>query len=454
MTPLDIKASGTLIAVLLSTGCLAAGTTEPAAEGTVFRSVFGDTLENEYGITVSGLLNAGVSLNNNSSSKDRKSGLTNSPLTGLSDEGFELAGLHLFVDKSIKTTEVLRVTPLPGPAPTEASFGFTMETLYGRNAQNSRLYGWDAHWGINSPGDKDSAKATRDRQNFLSTPNLAATAYLPFAGGVTVMAGIFGSGIGYEIPSNLRFARNPFATHSYALIAEAGPLAGVLVGTRVVNDKDMLLGLELGVVQGQANVRDNNDEKSVMGAVRWRTADMNTWIDYEFLLGDSQNDSFSDVQTPKGRITSPDGQFKQMHSLNGWHKFDQNWSMGAEVLYGHQDGDGKPSTVDVITGPGFNGARWWGANAVLTYRIRKDLSFSTRLEHFDDRDGFIQFPASTARGTYRAITTGLRYDVNKYLVLRPELRYDTFDAREHDRPFGNGDARNQLTGAIEALVYF
>ncbi|RUT42413.1 hypothetical protein WG29040_02175 [Pseudomonas sp. PAMC 29040] len=454
MPSINVKASGALIAALISSNCVAAGTTEPLAEGTAFRSVFGDSLERDYGITISGLLDVGLSLNNNSSSKDRESGLTNSPLTGISDEGFELEGLHLFVDKSIKTTEFLRVTPLPGPAPTEASFGFTMETFYGRNAQNSRLYGWDTHWGINSPGDDDADKARRDKQNFLSTPNLAATAYLPYAGGFTLMAGIFGSGIGYEIPANVKVARNPFATHSYAMIAEAGSMAGVMAGTRLIANKDMLLGVEFGVVQGQGNLRDNNDEKSVIGAVRWRTADMNTWIDYEFMLGDSQNDSFKDVQTPKGRITSPDGQFKQFHSLNGWHKFDQNWSMGAEVLYGRQDGDGKPTTIDVITGPGFNGASWWGANAVVTYQIRKDLSFSNRVEHFDDKDGYIQFPASTARGSYNAVTTGFRYDVNKYLVLRPELRYDWFDAREHDRPYGSGDSRNQLTGTVEALFYF
>jgi hypothetical protein len=181
---------------------------------------------------------------------------------------------------------------------------------------------------------------------------------------------------------------------------------------------------------------------------------MNTWIDYEFLVGDSQNDSRSDIQTPRGRLITPDGQFKQQHSLNGWHRFDEHWSMGGEMVYGHQDGDGKATTVDIVTGPGFDGAHWWGANLVLTYQQRKDLSFSVRAEHFDDPDGYVLFPSSTARGAFNAITTGLRYDVNKYLSLRPELRYDWFDGQDSARPFGQGDARNQLTGTVEALVYF
>lgn len=160
------------------------------------------------------------------------------------------------------------------------------------------------------------------------------------------------------------------------------------------------------------------------------------------------------IQTPRGRVISTDGQFKQQHSLNGWHTFDEQWSMGGEMVYGHQSGDGKASTVDIVTGPGFDGAHWWGANVVLTYQQRKDLSFSVRVEHFDDPDGYVLFPSSTARGAFNALTTGLRYDFNKYLTLRPELRYDWFDCRDDARPFGQGDARNQLTGTVEALVYF
>lgn len=128
--------------------------------------------------------------------------------------------------------------------------------------------------------------------------------------------------------------------------------------------------------------------------------------------------------------------------------------MGAELVYGHHSGDGKPSTVDVVSGPGFDGARWWGASAVLTYQYRPDLTFSVRGEHFSDPDGFILFPTSTSRGDFKALTAGLRWDVSGHLSLRPELRYDWFDAREHDRPYGNGRARSQLTALVEALVYF
>lgn len=452
MKNINVKSFGAVLLALATSHCLAG---EPAdvGEGTVFRSIFGDSLERDYGIKVSGLLDGGYSHNNNSSHDDRKSGQTNTPIAGFSDEGFELATLHLFADKALKANFIPRVTPLPGPTPTEASFGFTLEAAYGRNAQQARTYGWDMHWGINSPGDNDADKARRDKQNFLAVPNIAATAYLPYAGGFTAIAGIFGSGLGYEIPPNVRAARNPFASRSYAFMTQSGPVSGFLLGKRLVNNQSMLLGVELGVIQGQSNLRDNNDSKAMLGALRWRTPNMKTWIDYEFLAGDSQSDR-NDVQTPRGRVISENHQFKQQHSLNGWHQFDEKWSMGAEVVYGHQAGDGKKSTVDVISGPGFNGAHWWGANAVLTYQQRKDLSFSVRAEHFDDPDGFVLFPSSTSRGAFNALTAGLRYDFSKYLSLRPELRYDWFDGRDDAHPFGQGDARSQLTGTVEALVYF
>ncbi|QAY84014.1 outer membrane beta-barrel protein [Pseudomonas arsenicoxydans] len=453
MKNINVKSFGAVLFVLATGPCLAG---EPAevGEGTVFRSLFGDSLQRDYGVKVSGLVDAGYSLNNNSSHQDRESGLTNLPVAGFNDEGFELGTLHLFADKALKTNFIPRVTPLPGPAPSEASFGFTLEAAYGRNAQQARTYGWDMHWGINSPGDNDPAKARRDKQNFLAVPNIAATAYVPYAGGFSAIAGIFGSGLGYEIPPNIRAARNPFASRSYAFVTESGTVAGFLLGKRLISSPSMLIGAELGVVQGQGNLRDNNDGKSLLGALRWRTPDMNTWIDYEFLVGNSENESRSDIQTPRSRVISSDGQFKQQHSLNGWHRFDEKWSMGGEMVYGRQYGDGKASTVDIVTGPGFDGAHWWGANMVLTYQHRKDLSFSVRAEHFDDPDGYILFPNSTSRGAFNALTTGLRYDINKYLSLRPELRYDWFDGKNDAHPFGQGDARNQLTGTVEALVYF
>jgi hypothetical protein len=114
--------------------------------------------------------------------------------------------------------------------------------------------------------------------------------------------------------------------------------------TRVMNltTQSSLLGGELGIVQDWNNLRDNNERKSVLGALRWRSADMQGWIDYKFIVGDEQNKDTDDIQAPTSRLLSSSRQFKQQHSLNGWFALDNHWSIGAEAVYGRQDGDGGP----------------------------------------------------------------------------------------------------------------
>jgi hypothetical protein len=375
-------------------------------------------------------------------------------VAGYADEKFELAFVNLFIEKVLNAPYLTRITPLPGPQPTDYSLGFNLGLLYGRDGQFSRTVGWDEHWGVNEPGATDADYSRRNRQKYYSFPDLFGTAYLPVGTGISVMAGIFGPGIGYEIPPNIRLARNAFATKTYAFVSEPATVSGVVLGSRLLSGSSSVLGAELGVVQGWNNLRDNNDQKSLLGAVRWRTNDMQTWVDYEFIFGDEQNKDFSDVQAPTARLISPDGQFKQQHSLNAWHAFDERWSAGAEVVYGKQDGDGKSSTIDIVTGPGFDGAHWWGANTSISYKYQDDLTFSVRAEHFNDPQGFAIFPVSIAHGSFNSLTVGLRYEASRNLSIRPELRYDRFSGRDTDHPFGNGRDRDQTTATVEALLYF
>lgn len=411
-------------------------------------------LKRDTGIRIYGVVDAGFSRNNTSTRSERHGGLTNLPVAGYADEKFQLSFFNLFIEKPLNTSYVPRATPLPGPQPTEASFGFTFGLLYGRDGQFARTTGWDEHWEVNEPGASDSAKAQRSRQNFYAFPDLFGTAYLPVGTGISVMAGIFGPGVGYEIPPNIRIARNAFATKTYAFVTEPATVSGVVLGTRLISTESSLLGGELGIVQGWNNLRDNNDSKSVLGAIRWRRADMQGWIDYEFLIGDEQNKSIDDIQAPTSRLISSNGQLKQQHSLNGWFALDQHWSIGAEAVYGRQSGDGKVDTVDIVTGPRFSGAQWWGVNSSLSYQYRKDLIFSARAEHFADPDGFALFPVSTAHGAFNALTLGFRYEATRNLSLRPEIRYDWFTGSDDEKPFGNGRDRKQATATVQVLYYF
>lgn len=407
----------------------------------------------DHGVTVSGLLDIGYSRNNRSTHEERKNGSTNNPVTGQGDENFQFRSLHLFIDKPLVGNFLPRVTPTPGPAPKEASFGFNIEALYGRNAQFARTFGWDMHWDINDPGDDDPAKASRDRQNFLAVPNVLATAYLPWGPGVTVWGGIFGPATGNEIPPNLRKSQNLFVSKTYAFLSEPGPVSGFVAATKVYQGAGGIISVEGGPVRGFKNLRDNNNSTSMIGAIRWRSTNMKTWVDYEFFSGNEQNDDFSDVQAPTSRIVSDGNQRRTQHALTLRHEFASPWMLSGELVYGEQDGDGRRSTIDVVSGPGFDGVHWWGANAVASYRINPVLSVSGRIEHFDDPDGFVLYPVSLAHSGYNAATFGARFDVNKYVTVRPEFRYD-WQTDADRNAFARGRNQSQLTGMVELLVYF
>ncbi|MEB0041829.1 hypothetical protein [Pseudomonas sp. MH10] len=120
MKNIVVRSFGTVLFVFATGHCLASEPVE-LGEGTLFRSLFGDSLERDYGIKISGLLDAGFSRNNNSSHKDRESGLTNTPVAGFGDQGFELGNIHLFADKALKTNFIPCVTPLAGSTTSSSS---------------------------------------------------------------------------------------------------------------------------------------------------------------------------------------------------------------------------------------------------------------------------------------------------------------------------------------------
>ncbi|VVQ26037.1 hypothetical protein [Pseudomonas fluorescens] len=71
MKNIKMEALGAVLAALAIVNCYADETEKPG-EGTLFRSVFGDSLERDYGITVSNLLDIGYSRNNRSTHEERK----------------------------------------------------------------------------------------------------------------------------------------------------------------------------------------------------------------------------------------------------------------------------------------------------------------------------------------------------------------------------------------------
>lgn len=98
-----------------------------------------DAIEHATGIKVNGLLQMGVSRNNNTTSEQAKKGSTNLPVIGPSDEGLQLNAIQLAFDRPMRSNMLPRITPLPGPVPWEFSWGFHGELLYGRNGLPAQM---------------------------------------------------------------------------------------------------------------------------------------------------------------------------------------------------------------------------------------------------------------------------------------------------------------------------
>lgn len=411
-----------------------------------------DTFEQATGIKLSGFVQIGASANNTSKHDQATGGHSNFPVVGPADEGLQLNALQLAFEKPMRSNILPRITPLPGPVPWEYSWGFRAEVLYGRNGLPAGMLGLDADWGINRT--PTGVQPGSNRQNYVALPQVYAEFYAPIAQGMTLMVGRFGTGVGYEIPPAWRPGPNFFYSRTYAFVSQPDQVAGALLSANILRNDTGFLAGELGVVNGRQNWHDNNDDKSVMGALRWRSGDMQTWVDYSFMHGNEQNKPGAAPQMPIARVISPRGQLREHHSLSFIAHPADRWEIHGEALYGKQAGDGQPDTIDILSGPFYTGGKYSGLNAQVLYRTSPDLQYGLRAEIFRDRKGTALFPVTGAPSDFNAVTVGLKYDVNKNVVFRPEVRYDWQSHNNGVQAFGGGTATKQTTVSADVVIYF
>lgn len=432
---------------------------QQSADGTLGRFLFGDDFGRDTMTRIGGWVQVGAVLKD---SQGQQAGLGNSPVVLARDRGIQLNQLYLYLEKSIRTNIVPRATPIPGPAPENYSVGFHIDAMYGRDGQPMQTFGWDDRWSANHPGNAEPEKAARDRQNFLIVPQAYIQAYLPWGLGTSVIAGNFMSPVGNEIGFHPQPGPNIFYSHTYSFAVSPIKHTGVLAATNLLNSDSLgLVAAELGVVAGWSNFQDNNSQPAYLGALRYRSAAMDTWIDYEFITGDAQSSMNKllsdprDANVPITRVISPRGQRKTQHFLTVSHDWDNKWHAQIGFNYGKQEGDGGEDTVDIISGRGFKGASWKGVEARIKYALTDQFSVAARVEKFQDRDGFSLFPNTLGvKGDFNAATVGAQYWVNKHLLFRPEIRHDWQTKNQGVRAFNAGRDERQTTLNADIVFYF
>lgn len=444
-------------AVAFAPGGAAAADNQPA-QGTLGRLLFGDDFGAASNTTLGGWIETGVVLKDD---KGQPSGLGNSPVVLARDNGAQLNQTYVYLEKGIRSNIIPRATPIPAPVFEDYQFGYYVDLLYGRDGQPLQTAGWDAKWSVNDPGNSNPAYAKNNRQNFLVNPQAYLQAYMPWGLGTTVIAGNFMSPIGNEIGFHPQPGPNIFYSHTYSFAAAPIKHTGVLVDTNLMkSDANGLLAAEFGVVRGWSNLRSisSSDKWAYIGALRWRSPGMDTWVDYEFMTGDSQTDGhssdFRDSNIPVTTVISPRGQKKTQQFVTISHDWDENWHAQAGFHRGTQKGDGQADTIFIGTGPGFKGASWSGFEARLKYKFDDKLSVAGRIERFKNPDGFALIPNTGVASDFNAITVGVQYWYNKHVLVRPELRRDWQSNNAGVKAFNGGLSDKQTSLNADVIFYF
>jgi len=417
------KSSALLLFGLSSAICLAAPPHEPTD-----------------GFRLHGRAQVGGIVNDNGSDNVFPSGFLNF------DEGVNLNRIDLIAEKPLVSNIDARIGPFPGARPERYDWGFNVDIRYGEDA--AITYGLDDDLHINE---------NQDRLWLL--PQWYLQGYLPWGGGASFIAGSWFTPLGNEIGAPVD-PPTAFYTHSYAFVYQPVKHVGVMGAIKlpVAADKG-LWSIGLGLVQGWNNLRDNNDDKTVLFDLRWRSPDFNTWIDLENIYGYEQSENGITNQTrPFNAVsTSGDKLPRQMHSLTLRHRLDERRHIVANAVYGYQKGG--DLVADNNNPPGFlivENSSWYGLNLNYFHKIGGRNQIGLRAEWFKDEKGA---HALLPAGDYYGVTANLSWWPFKQLRLRPELRYDWY--RGDGEPFAGsvpaiyaGEETRQWLFSVDLTWYF
>ncbi|WP_325894264.1 outer membrane beta-barrel protein [Grimontia sp. NTOU-MAR1] len=416
---------------------------EPAG-GSLFRAATNNALD-EYEITVAGWAEAtalhasdtiGDGNISNGAFLNQKDGV------GLNQIGLMLCkGMGCLPTGAFAPAQnvLSRVGPFPGPVG-EARIDFNVTAMYGQDIQFFRTAGIDDYTFDN------------DDDNKLAIPQFYIDAYLPVLDGMTLMVGSFFTFIGNEVGAPFT-PPNWFVTHTYATQHGPSKHVGALASIKVPTDEDFgLLSFDAGLVAGW----NNWDEKrpTFIGAARWRSPDLATWLDFEFIYGDGEGDAFGAAKggSPYIAVSSTDEKLDRFHSSTTLiQTVNPDLQLAAEFVYGFQEGG------DVAAAPVFitKDSDWMGLNLGARYKLDDNLFFGARAEWFDDENAanVLWSSVGATGGDVYSVTTNLDWSVNQHFKIRPELRYDTYKGNGAGL-FAGGTSDDQFIALLNAVAYF
>lgn len=391
------------------------------------------TFMKDWGLTVGGWANAGITYNSVSPENN-----FNGPVTFADRSGeFQLNQLNLFLERAVTDEDRFDI-------------GGRFDIMFGTDAIFTQAYGVPAfdvnsgqplnrnHWDLNL------INGDGNRFYDLAIPQAYLQFHLPIGNGLNVKAGHFYTPIGYEtVPAPDNF----FYTHAYTMqYGEPFTHTGFL-GNYTVDDHWSVVG---GVVTGSATGGWDGGWDKHLG--NWAGIAGATWANEP--TGTSLN-----VTGTYGGTSEQSSKGWGMYSVVLQQKIDDKARMVLQHDHGYANG--------VITANGVEDAEWYGINTHFYYDVSDTVTAGLRGEWFRDQNGFrvfspgrvaaatdgtgsnfaASFPATGGAASYYAVTAGVTWKPYKWLNLRPNVRYDWADGT---RPFGDAGA---TTGKLDQFLF-
>ena len=280
------------------------------------------------------------------------------------------------------------------------------------------MFGTDTPY-TQASGDWDSRIVGENVFRFykIALPQTYLDIRAPLGSGLTARIGHFYSILGYEsVPSPPNF----FYSHSYSMKSSPFTHTGVLLSYSFTNE----FTLYSGAVAGPDNFDAQFGAWSYLGGINWKLSEEGANFALSVLTGDV-SETIDDNLTYMSAVL-------QLPITENIHYVLQ-----------HDQGRQAHVTLDGSM------AGWYSIVQYLTWQFQEKLGVGARAEWFRDQNGTRYGYPDTG---YYAFTLGMNWTQAKWLIIRPEARYDWADGPI--KVFDNHQESSQWLLGLDFVIMF
>ena len=312
------------------------------------------------------------------------------------------------------------VTRTPDTSNGQWDIGGAVDVLYGTDYQFLQSRGLETHKDFTNKWNSDNGSGLFG----VGLMGVALPqAYFQIANDkVSIKLGHFYHPLGFERLD--RHAHLIGNTGTYSVFyGEFLPVTGAMADLQLTDH----LTISGGIHQGNGVWTDNNDNLNGFVGCNW--SDEDTLVSFVADVGAEDDAGRND---------------QYIQSIVFQQAFGDGWLYIFHTDYGFvQNG-----------APGGSHANWYSIINTIGYTFSEKFTVGARYELFDDDDGARVAPAPGS-GVWHAAGIGGTYKICPNLWLRPEFRWDRFDADSGvgPGPFKNGTERDQFLASFSVFLF-